>query len=287
MIRIIGGQLKRRRLYTPPDASTTRPMPDRVRQAIFNLLRGHVEGVEVFDGFAGSGSMGLEAISRGAAHVVFVERERKVADLIEKSASELGVLDRCEIARSDALGAGAIARCPEGVHLVFFDPPYPMVRDKAQWERVKGQFARLIAKLDETGYAIIRTPWPNVHEQLRQPETTTHSQAAKDQRSSGISGKRSARSPKATSQRLDAMGHDHDALDEMAMMVELDEEQLAQLRASNPSTANASSVRETSKEALARTTEPIDMTMPGAIGPETHAYGSTAIHLYMRDPNAG
>jgi len=285
MIRIIGGQLKRRRIHTPPDASTTRPMPDRVRQAIFNLLRGHVEGVEVFDGFAGSGSMGLEAISRGAAHVVFVEREQQVADLIEKSASELGVLDRCEIARSDALGAGAIARCPDGVHLIFFDPPYPMVRDKAQWERVKGQFARLIAKLDETGYAIIRTPWPNVHEQPRQPKTSTLCETGSSRSLRG-SGRRTARLRKARSERLDAMGHDHDALDEMASMIELDEAQLAQLRASSPSSVDAASMRETNKESLARTTEPVDMTMPGAIGPETHAYGSTAIHLYMRDPDA-
>ncbi len=285
MIRIIGGQLKRRRIHTPPDASTTRPMPDRVRQAIFNLLRGHVEGVEVFDGFAGSGSMGLEAISRGAAHVVFVEREQQVADLIEKSASELGVLDRCEIARSDALGAGAIARCPDGVHLIFFDPPYPMVRDKAQWERVKGQFARLIAKLDETGYAIIRTPWPNVHEQPRQPKTSTLCETGSSRSLRG-SGRRTTRLRKARSERLDAMGHDHDALDEMASMIELDEAQLAQLRTSSPSSADAASMRETNKESLARTTEPVDMTMPGAIGPETHAYGSTAIHLYMRDPDA-
>lgn len=164
MLRIIGGEFRRRRLHTPRGADTTRPMPDRVRLALFNLLRGHTEGVEVFDAFAGTGALGFEALSRGAERAVFVERERKVAALIERSAEELGLTDRCEIAVGDALGAGALARCPEGVHLIFFDPPYPLVRDPGQWPRVKTQLARLIEKLDETGYAMLRTPWPFYHE---------------------------------------------------------------------------------------------------------------------------
>jgi 16S rRNA G966 N2-methylase RsmD len=163
MLRIIGGELKRRRLHTPKDARTTRPMPDRVRLALFNLLRGHTEGVEVFDAFAGSGALGFEALSRGATHAVFVERERRVASLIEQSASELGLTDRCEVVTGDALGAGALARCPEGVHLIFFDPPYALVRDPAQWPRVALAFSRLIGKLDETGYAVLRTPLPLYH----------------------------------------------------------------------------------------------------------------------------
>lgn len=165
MLRIIGGTLKRRHLRTPRDAETTRPMPDRVRLSIFNLLRGHTEGVEVFDAFAGTGSMGFEALSRGATYATFIERDRKIASLIEGSAEDLGLLEKCEVGVSDALGAGALARCPEGVHLVFFDPPYPLVRDPAQWPRVKEQFARFVGKLDDTGYAVLRTPWPFYHEE--------------------------------------------------------------------------------------------------------------------------
>ena len=286
MIRIIGGQLKRRRIFTPPDAETTRPMPDRVRQALFNLLRGHAEGVDVFDGFAGSGALGFEAISRGARHVVFVERERRVAALIEQTARELNIEDRCEIATGDALGAGALARCPEGVHLVFFDPPYPLVRERAQWPRVRDQFGRLIGKLDETGYAMIRTPWPCVHEIASEKtddevEPNTHSRAHNRKHGTHRKGKDGML-------RVDALGHDLHELDEMAQMIELDEaqRQAFEMEADGERDldAGASVIHESTKIKQARKVVAVDMKIPGAIGPETHAYGTTAIHLYMRDP---
>lgn len=234
MLRIIGGDLKRRRLHAPPDAETTRPMPDRVRQSVFTLLRGHTEGVEVFDGFAGTGAIGFEALSRGATGVLFVERERKIAALIERSAEELGVADRCEIAVSDALGAGAVARCPEGVHLVFFDPPYPLVSDPAQWPRVRDQFARLIGKLDETGYGVLRTPWPFVHPV-----------------DGGV-----AEEPGPTRRRRGRRGRE-------------DEPEVEVLDLNEPP--------------VKREMRAVDLAIPGALGPETHEYGSMAVHLYMRD----
>lgn len=233
MLRIIGGDLKRRRIHTPPDAETTRPTPDRVRLAIFNLLRGHTEGVEVFDAFAGTGAMGFEALSRGASGVVFVERERKIAQLIERSAEDLGVADRIEIARGDALGAAALARCPEGVHLIFFDPPYPLVRDPAQWPRVREQLGRLIGKLDETGYAVFRTPWPFLHAEE---------------------------------------GVIDDARPAPRRMRD-DEPEVEMIDLNQP----------TPKREL----HGVDLAIPGALGPETHEYGSMAVHLYMRDPAAG
>ena len=230
MLRIIGGELKRRRLHTPPDAQTTRPMPDRVRQAIFNLLRGHTEGVEVLDAFAGTGSMGFEALSRGASGVVFVERERKIAKLIERSAEDLGVMDRIEIANSDALGAAALARCPDGVHLVFFDPPYPLVRDPAQWPRVRDQFARFVAKLDDTGYAVLRTPWPFLHAE---------------------------EGPTDDARPVPRRIRDEEP-----------EVEVVDLNLPTPK----------------RELHAVDLAIPGALGPETHEYGSMAVHLYMRDP---
>ncbi|MCC7388358.1 MAG: RsmD family RNA methyltransferase [Phycisphaerales bacterium] len=230
MLRIIGGDLKRRLIHTPPDATITRPMPDRVRQSIFNLLRGHTEGVEVFDAFAGTGCMGFEALSRGATGVVFVERERSITKLIERSAEELGVADRIEIASADALGGAALARCPEGVHLIFFDPPYPLVRDPAQWPRVREQLGRLIGKLDDTGYALLRTPWPFLHAEEGEAEE-------------GRPAPRRFR-------------------DEEVEEIDLDE--------ASPKAPM----------------HPVDLAIPGALGPETHGYGSMAVHLYMRDPGA-
>jgi 16S rRNA G966 N2-methylase RsmD len=234
MLRIIGGTLKRRRLHTPPDAETTRPMPDRVRLSLFNLLRGHTEGVEVFDGFAGTGAIGFEALSRGASGVVFVERERSIAALIEHSAEDLGVADKCEIAVSDALGAGAVARCPEGVHLVFFDPPYPLVRDPAQWPRVRDQFSRLVGRLDETGYAVLRTPWPFLH------------------------------------------AADGDAVEEVSPMKR---RRARRGRVEEPEVE----VIDLNEPAAPRRMDAVDLSIPGALGPETHEYGSMAVHLYMRD----
>ncbi|MFG0259563.1 MAG: RsmD family RNA methyltransferase [Phycisphaerales bacterium JB041] len=233
MLRIIGGSLKRRKIYTPRDAETTRPMPERVRLSIFNLLRGHTEDVEVFDAFAGSGSMGFEALSRGATYATFIERDKKVAALIEDTAEELGLLDKCEIGVSDALGAGALARCPEGVHLIFYDPPYPLVLDPAQWPRVRDQLARFIGKLDDTGYAVFRTPLPFYHE-----EADAEAPAAP---------KRRPRRPAE------------------------DDVEIIELDAAAPP---------------AKKRVDVDLKLPGALGPETHEYGTMAIHLYMRDPDA-
>lgn len=158
-MRIISGEFKGRKLHTPPDGEKTRPIPDRVKTALFNLLRGHYEGETVFDGFAGTGAIGLEAASRGAARVVLVERDREIAAICRANIEHLGA-SACELVEADALGPAALARCPAPVHLIFFDPPYPLVRDPDGWARVRAQFARLIDKLDDTGFAVLRTPWP-------------------------------------------------------------------------------------------------------------------------------
>lgn len=233
-------------------------MPDRVRESVFNLLRGHTEDVDVFDGFAGSGAIGFEAISRGARHVVFVERERRIAALIERTAGELGVADRCEVVVGDALGAAAVARCPEGVHLVFFDPPYPLVRDAAQWPRVRDQFARLILRLDETGYAVLRTPWPFFHlvggGVQEEEEGATRSSPGRRER------RRARDEAEAGERDADFVGWEDitERPDEVEVM-DLNEEPA-------------------SPEHV-----PVDLKIEGAVGPETHLYGSMAVHLYMRD----
>ncbi|MBK7403672.1 MAG: RsmD family RNA methyltransferase [Phycisphaerales bacterium] len=269
MLRIIGGDLRRRLIHTPPDTETTRPMPDRVRESLFNLLRGHTEGFDVFDGFAGSGALGFECLSRGARQVVFFERERRVAKLIERTASELGLTDRCEIAIGDALGAAAVARCPEGVHLVFFDPPYPIVRDPAQWPRVREQFGRLIERLDATGYAMLRTPWPFLHDVRAEPEPESEQPRRREKR-------RNRR---------------REQEDETAGWIEIDPAEAEEiLLAAAFDGVDADEPGEGLEDELtpARQAqfEPVDLRIPGAIGPETHVYGTTAVHLYMRSPPA-
>src|ERR1051326_7140833 len=103
-MRIIAGEFRSRRLHTPPDDSITRPIPDRVKESLFGLMRGHCEGANVFDGFAGTGAIGLEAISRGAARCVFVEKDRDAAAMLRQNIDSLGAAERSELIIGDALG---------------------------------------------------------------------------------------------------------------------------------------------------------------------------------------
>lgn len=101
-----------------------RPTSDRVREALFSILGQRVVEARVLDAFSGSGALGLEALSRGAAEIVFVEADRVAAEILEQNVRELGVTDRCRIFRADVLATldgGAIGG---SFDLVFADPPY-------------------------------------------------------------------------------------------------------------------------------------------------------------------
>jgi 16S rRNA (guanine966-N2)-methyltransferase len=95
-LRIIGGAFRGTRLEYHGD-QTTRPMKHRVREAIFNLLGGDVVGKHVIDVFAGTGAIGLEALSRGAASATFIERHVPTARLVEENIRRLGVAEQCEL----------------------------------------------------------------------------------------------------------------------------------------------------------------------------------------------
>jgi 16S rRNA (guanine966-N2)-methyltransferase len=122
-MRIVAGSAKGRRLAVPPHG--TRPTSDRAREAMFNTLRAYleVEGAHVLDLFAGTGAVGLEALSRGAASVTFVESERAAAEVIRRNIETVALagatLHRRPVA-SYLAGAGG----PEPFDLVFADPPY-------------------------------------------------------------------------------------------------------------------------------------------------------------------
>lgn len=124
-MRIVGGAFRGRALQTP-EGLDTRPTSDRARQAIFNILEhapwsDGVRGKRVIDLFAGSGAMGLEALSRGAASCVFVERAEAACAAIRANVDALGVGDRSRLLRRDAGGLGP---APEAFTLAFLDPPY-------------------------------------------------------------------------------------------------------------------------------------------------------------------
>ena len=88
-MRIIAGELKGRRLKTP-DWAGLRPTSDRLRETLFNILAPRIAGARVLDGYAGTGAVGIEALSRGAAHVTFVEQDRRAVQLIETNLRALG-----------------------------------------------------------------------------------------------------------------------------------------------------------------------------------------------------
>lgn len=148
-MRITGGEYRGRILRTVNDLSV-RPATDRVRESLFNMLvhRMDFEGLAVLDLFAGSGSLGFEALSRGAAQAVFVEGDRRAAGFIEHNIAHLKCGDRCEVLTVDALDYLRHTRDTFG--LVFADPPYRFDATASLPDRI---FSRGIVAQD--GYLLI------------------------------------------------------------------------------------------------------------------------------------
>ncbi|MBG80063.1 MAG: 16S rRNA (guanine(966)-N(2))-methyltransferase RsmD [Phycisphaerae bacterium] len=158
MIRIIAGQYRSRQLKTPEDARHTRPYAHRVKESVFNILRGHIEGANVLDLFAGVGSMGLESLSRGAERVLMVEQDRRIFKLLESNVEMLGCGDRADLLCGDALGSVAILRAPRPIRVAFVDPPFKMMEAENTRNRVLEQVQRLAPLLAEDAIIVLRTP---------------------------------------------------------------------------------------------------------------------------------
>lgn len=124
-MRIISGKFRSRPLKTPQGLDV-RPSSDRLRETLFNVLAAShdLEGSRWIDLFAGTGAVGIEALSRGAAYVFFAEKVRKVAQITAENLRSLGLEDQAEIATTDALSALRQWEGVEGVDFVFLDPPY-------------------------------------------------------------------------------------------------------------------------------------------------------------------
>ncbi|MFH1058127.1 MAG: 16S rRNA (guanine(966)-N(2))-methyltransferase RsmD [Pseudomonadota bacterium] len=137
MIKVTGGELRGRNLRTPPGLAT-RPTAAKVRQAIFNILAGRVAGARAADLFAGSGALGIEALSRGAAACVFVEEDRPTAGLLGANLAALGLAGRSQVIAA-ALAASESRLLAAGpFDLILADPPY----GRGQVEALTGLCAR-------------------------------------------------------------------------------------------------------------------------------------------------
>jgi pantetheine-phosphate adenylyltransferase len=128
-MRIIAGQWRARRLLGPPRGAETRPTSDRVREAIFNLLGTKTENARVLDLFAGTGALGIEALSRGARHVTFYESDRGLCETIQTNLENLEVSrDLVTVMRRDVRRAKSSLTGP--FDLVFIDPPYGFLLER-------------------------------------------------------------------------------------------------------------------------------------------------------------
>jgi 16S rRNA (guanine966-N2)-methyltransferase len=121
-IRIIGGQFGSRKIDAP-DGTRTHPMGDRVRSALFNKIQTDLDGADVLDAFAGTGALGLEALSRGAKTATFVERDRIAQKVIAKNIVTLGLEDRAALVRA-SVSSWLETNQDRQFDLIFADPPY-------------------------------------------------------------------------------------------------------------------------------------------------------------------
>jgi 16S rRNA (guanine(966)-N(2))-methyltransferase RsmD len=122
-VRIVAGRFRNRRLHGPTWEGL-RPTSDKLRETLFNIVAGRIEGARVLDGYAGTGAVGAEALSRGASHVTFVEADPRAIALIRRNLAFPGIEGRYTIQRGEV---GAVLRrgaTAEPFDIVFLDPPY-------------------------------------------------------------------------------------------------------------------------------------------------------------------
>ncbi len=134
-MRVITGKARGRRLKTPPGMET-RPTAEAVKEGIFSALQFQLEGRRVLDLFAGTGQLGIEALSRGAAFAVFVERKRETAALVRENLRLTGLEGQARVVCGGALEY--LARAGEPFDLIFMDPPYAA----GAWEKALGEISR-------------------------------------------------------------------------------------------------------------------------------------------------
>ncbi|OMH41141.1 16S rRNA (guanine(966)-N(2))-methyltransferase RsmD [Desulfurobacterium indicum] len=160
-MRIIGGKYKGRRLYSMPkrkDTKLLRPTTDRVKESVFSILDEYLEGTKFLDLFAGTGNVGIEALSRGAKKVVFVESDRRFCDLIKKNLKSLGISpDRYRIICDDYVKVlKKLGNSGEKFDFIYADPPY----EKGYYTKIVN-LVKNLDLLDENGLLMLEEPKKN------------------------------------------------------------------------------------------------------------------------------
>jgi len=166
-MRIIAGEHKGRVLRAPKGLGT-RPITDRVKTALFNILAGRIAGAAVADLFAGTGTIGLEALSRGARRCWFAERDRGAVAGLRANIAAMRLAEKCLVWRGDVFRhlPDWLAETHEALDLAFIDPPYDLV-DRWRWDQAGERlFAPLAEHLADDGLAMFRC-----QRNIRLPET--------------------------------------------------------------------------------------------------------------------
>ncbi len=154
-MRIIAGEFRNRKLL-PPEGNLTRPITDRVKQSVFDIVTPRLENAVIYDLFAGTGSLGLESLSRGAAAATFFESDRSARALLQKNITALAVEDRAKIVPGDLLQWFATEPEPDRrVDMVFLDPPYRFLAERA--DELIALAGKIVARhLSPHGWVVFR-----------------------------------------------------------------------------------------------------------------------------------
>jgi len=132
-MRVIAGEFRSRKLQSLPGLDT-RPTSDRLRETLFNILAPRIEGVTFLDAYAGTGAVGIEALSRGAARSIFIEKSRAAVEIIRDNLQTLKIENRAEVYTGKA--AAVLERL--AADIIFLDPPYELEREYANVLNVLG-----------------------------------------------------------------------------------------------------------------------------------------------------
>jgi len=152
-MRVIAGSL-RRRMLEAPRGMDTRPTSDRLRETLFNVLAPRIEGADFLDLYAGSGAVGIEALSRGAARVVFVERAQAALKVLRSNLEKLGLSSSCRVETGSVMAYLRREHAEEGARfdVVFLDPPYAAA---SEYEAVLGLVGGAATRLLQRDAAVI------------------------------------------------------------------------------------------------------------------------------------
>lgn len=159
-MRIIAGKHRGRKLLPPYDERTTRPITDRVKETLFNKLNslGVLGEGNICDVFCGTGSMGLEALSRGAGHCLFIERDRDAQKRLKQNLQTFDLESQSQINSGDGFTPlWVIPLKANSIKLVFLDPPYANMHDENYRQRLSVLLAALHGKMESGGIIVLRS----------------------------------------------------------------------------------------------------------------------------------